>query len=97
MTGWQPIETALEDPEVAAGKPVLLWVPGLNSWHRIEGMPDMVVGMWCGEDRRAITGIGWFSDIGTVDQGYESTGAYFEHECLRPTKWQHLPDPPEGE
>ena len=91
---WQPIETAPLDV------PVLLYCPGVNSWNRKQGMPDIVVGMW--EWHFLMTGYGgeppqrghWFSDIGDVDQGYESTGAYFEHEALRPTHWQPLPEPP---
>jgi hypothetical protein len=49
-------------------------------------MPDILVGMW--------TAGAWYSDIGDVDQGYESTGAYFEHEILAPTHWQPLPEEP---
>jgi hypothetical protein len=78
--GWQPIETAPLD-----GTALLLHCPGVKSWNRLRGMPDIVVGLWAGQ---------WLSDIGDVDQGYESTGAYFEHEALAPTHWMQLPDPP---
>lgn len=80
MSVWQPIETAPLD-----GTPLLLYVPGVTSWNRESGMPDIVVGLWHGA---------WYSDIGDVDQGYESTGAYFEREMLRPTHWMPLPEPP---
>lgn len=86
MSEWRPIETAPLD-----GTAVLLYCPGLRSWNRVEGMPDVVVGLWY------LGGIGqpfWCSDVGDVDQGYESTGAYFEHEHLAPTHWMPLPDLP---
>jgi len=87
MSDWQPIETAPLNDE-----PVLLYCPGVKSWNRKDGMPDIVVGVWewgwAGRDGR------WYSDIGDVDQGYESTGAYFVHEELSPTHWMPLPEPP---
>jgi hypothetical protein len=55
-------------------------------------MPDIMVGIFVRAD--ALTG-SWYGDIGDVDQGYESTGAYFEHEKLRPTHWMPLPAAPE--
>jgi hypothetical protein len=97
MTQWRPIETAPRD-----GTPLLLYCPGVTSWNRKIGMPDIVVGLW--EDKLGSISFdggktwhsgGWFSDIGDVDQGYESTGAYFEHEWLRPTHWMPLPAGPE--
>ena len=78
MSEWRPIETAPLD-----GDPLLLYCPGVRSWNRKFGMPDIMVGMWDGRF--------WYSDIGDVDQGYESTGAYFEHEELSPTHWMPLP------
>lgn len=80
MSEWQPIETAPFD-----SVPVLLFCPGMNSWNRKRGMPDIVVGLW--ERHNGQISIGgepfqdghWYSDVGDVDQGYESTGAYFEH------------------
>lgn len=83
---WRPIETAPLD-----GTAVLLYVPGQKSWHRLTGMPDMMIGMWTNQN---YTPAGWFGDYGDVDQGYESTGAYFEHERLDPTHWMPLPPPP---
>jgi hypothetical protein len=95
MTDWQPIETAPRD-----GTALLLFCPGVSSWNRKSGMPDIVTGLW--ENHCPVSTDGgpyemgsWFSDIGDVDQGYESTGAYFEHERLRPTHWMPLPEPPE--
>jgi hypothetical protein len=85
LGGWQPIETAPLN-----GTPLLLYVPGVNSWNRRAGMPDIVVGLWEGDQGGGV----WLSDIGDVDQGYESTGAYFEHEVLRPTHWMPLPAAP---
>lgn len=82
---WKPIESAPTD-----GTPLLLFCPGVRSWNRLSGMPDVVVGMWTTSVRTT----GWFSDLGDVDQGYESTGAYFEHEQLSPTHWMPLPEPP---
>jgi hypothetical protein len=81
MSEWQLIETAPLD-----GTPMLLFVPGVTSWNRANGMPDIVVGLWDG---------GWVSDIGDVDQGYESTGAYFVREVLSPSHWMPLPEPPQ--
>ena len=81
MSDWQPIETAPLD-----GTALILFCPGVNSWNRRDGMPDIVIGLWYGSS--------WQSDIGDVDQGYESTGAYFVHEDLRPTHWQPLPELP---
>ena len=95
-TGWQPIETAPLD-----GTALLLHVSGVRSWNRKEGMPDIVVGLYAplwaktswDSGRTWHTGA-WYSDLGDVDQGYESTGAYFEHEPLNPTHWMPLPAPP---
>lgn len=83
---WKRIETAPLD-----GTPLLLFCPGINSWNRPTGAPDIVVGVWTSE---VYSGTGWHSDIGDVDQGYESTGAYFVHEMLRPTHWMPLPSIP---
>ena len=85
MTEWRPIETAPRD-----GTPVLLYIPGENSWNRLDGTPDMVVGIWTNFSMET----GWFSDCGDVDQGYESTGAYFVHDTHNPTHWMPLPSPP---
>jgi hypothetical protein len=82
---WLPIESAPLD-----GTPVLLYCPGMNSWNRLIGMPDIVVGLWDNDEMER----GWYSDIGDVDQGYESTGAYFVREMLSPTHWMPLPEPP---
>jgi hypothetical protein len=85
---WQPIETA----PIKAGesaRAMLLYCPGVNSWNRYEDASDILVGAWDGRN--------WFSDIGDVDQGYESTGAYFEREPLHPTHWMPLPSPPNSE
>ena len=87
---WQPIETAPRD-----GTPLLLWCPGMCSWNRKDGMPDLVVGLWWVDPYSSRDLGAWYSDVGDVDQGYESTGAYFEHESLRPTHWMPLPPPPE--
>lgn len=100
MSEWKPIEEAPTD-----GTPVLLYVPGIISWNRKDGMPDIVVGIWASlgfgrtsfDNGRTWHTHGWFSDVGDVDQGYESTGAYFEHEMLRPTHWMPLPSPPVSE
>lgn len=81
---WMPIESAPLD-----GEPVLLFVPGVRSWNRVSGMPDIVVGIWS-------EGY-WYSDIGDIQGGYESTGDYFEHEALQPTHWRPLPEPPPTE
>lgn len=78
-----------------------LFCPGMNSWNRKQGMPDIVVGLWHRYQSSRV-GYGgeppqpghWFSDVGDVDQGYESSGAYFEHEALRPTHWMPLPESP---
>lgn len=85
---WRPIETGPLD-----GTPVLLFVPGVTSWNRKEGMPDIVVGLFF--TREFSRGGRWYSDIGDVDQGYESTGAYYVHEELQPTHWMPLPHPPQ--
>jgi len=82
---WQPIETAPTD-----GTPILVYAPGTNSWNREDGMPDLFVAVAV----PLYKGIAWRSDLGDVDQGYESTGAYFVREDLRPTHWQPLPGPP---
>jgi len=87
MTTWQPIETAPLD-----GTSVLLYVPGVNSWNRHEKAVDIVVGLFDSSDWSSR---GWVSDIGDVDQGYESTGAYFVREVLSQTHWQPLPEPPQ--
>lgn len=88
MSAWRPIEIAKLD-----GKPVLLFCPGVNDWNRPDGIGEMVVGLW--ESDSYSQGKGqWVSDIGDVDLGYESTGAYFERAALQPTHWQPLPEPP---
>lgn len=82
---WKPIETA----PISAGSqaaPMLLFCPGVTSWNRYSDASDILVGAWDGS--------AWYSDIGDVDQGYESTGAYFVREPLQPTHWMPLPDPP---
>ena len=88
MTTWKPIETAPLD-----GTSVLLYVPGVNSWNRHEEAVDIVVGLF---ETKRYAPQGWVSDIGDVDQGYESTGAYFVREILSPTHWQPLPEPPQA-
>lgn len=85
MSTWQPIETA-QIEKGKQGEPMLLFCPGVTSWNRYEGASDILVGAWVGN--------GWQSDIGDVDQGYESTGAYFEREWLSPTHWMPLPAEP---
>lgn len=86
---WLPIETAPTD-----GTPVLLYAPGMRNWNRLDGMPDMVVGLWVPRDE--LGGVmGWFSDIGDIEGGYDSMGDYFEHTRLSPTHWQPLPAPPD--
>lgn len=87
MCEWQPIETAPLD-----GTPLLLFCPGMNSWNRLEAMPDIVVGAWTYSHSEAQA---WYSDYGDVDY-YESAGAYFMHVGLHPTHWMPLPQPPEG-
>ena len=89
MDDWQPIETAPLD-----GTPLLLFCPGVTSWNRKGGMPDIVVGLWEWETCRSQRTGHWYSDIGDVDQGYESSGAYFVYEELSPTHWAILPNPP---
>lgn len=83
---WRPIETAPTD-----GTPLLLFCPGINSWNRPRGAPDIVVGLWTKE----LFTFGWYSDVGDIEHGYESTGEYFVHERLRPTHWRLLPTPPD--
>lgn len=85
---WQPIETAPRD-----GTPLLLYVPGCNSWNRKRGMPDIMTGIW--DDGYSQMDAGWYGDLGDIDHGYESTGACFEHIRLSPTHWMPLPKPPE--
>lgn len=89
MSDWQPIETAPLD-----GTPVLLFCPGQNCWNRYPGMPDIVVGLWV--NHVGFGRGGWLSDIGDVCSGYESSGAYFEHQPVTPTHWMPLPDPPQS-
>ena len=86
-TEWQPIDTAPRD-----GTPFLLYCPGVNDWNRIVGMPEIIVGLW--HTKLDTRGPGWFGDLGDVDQGYESTVAYFVREYLSPTHWMPLPEPP---
>lgn len=82
---WQPIETApIKSRQIS--EPMILFCPGITSWNRHHMMPPIVVGIW--------TGGNWESDVGDVDQGYESTGAYFVREVLRPTHWMPLPESP---
>jgi hypothetical protein len=83
---WRPIETAPRD-----GTSLLLYVPGVRTWNRPTDIADRVVGLWSlnfADEGR------WISDIGDVDQGYESTGSYWVVEELQPTHWLALPDPP---
>lgn len=88
MSQWQPIETApIKFKE--SGPPMLLYCPGVTSWNRYDDASPILVGAWDGHT--------WYSDIGDVDQGYESTGAYFDREPLRPTHWMPLPPPPQQE
>jgi hypothetical protein len=82
---WQPIETAPIEANKPAD-PMLLFCPGVTSWNRYDNASAILVGAWGGRY--------WYSDIGDVDQGYESTGAYFEREPLCPTHWMPLPAPP---
>ena len=95
MTTWQPIETAPLDD-----KPVLLFCPGITSWNRKNGMPDIVIGLWenhshgVAYDGEPIQVGHWYGDIGDVDQGFNDSGAYFVHAPLRPTHWMPLPEPP---
>lgn len=84
---WRPIETAPTD-----GTPLLLFCPGMTAWLRLEGLPDIVVGLW--DTDIGWNPGGWYSDVGDVDQGSDSFGAYFQHERLSPTHWMPLPKPP---
>lgn len=82
---WKPIETApIVDGTLSV--PMLLFCPGVTSWNRYPNASGQIVGIWDGGE--------WVSDIGDVDQGYESTGAYFERVTLAPTHWQPLGEDP---
>ena len=83
--GWRDIESAPRD-----GTPLLLYSPGLDAdqWYRIDGMPNIVVGLWEVEADRPGGGR-WLSDVGDIGEGLIVT--------LKPTHWQPLPAPPETE
>lgn len=88
MTDWQPIETAPLD-----GVTVILFVPGVNSWSRPDGLPDFVLGAW-----EVFLNKGkWVSDICEIEGGWESTGEYMVPIDLHPTHWMPLPPPPSEE
>jgi hypothetical protein len=72
---------------------MLLYVPGVTSWNRPTGIADFIVGLWETGYFNKEDGA-WVGDLGDVDQGYESTGAYFVRETLSPTHWMPLPAPP---
>ena len=84
---WKPIASAPKDEG-----PLLLWCPKIDQWNRIDGMPNIVVGIW------GVTGWGggdWYSDLGEIEGGYYEGDYSFEHTPITPTYWQYLPDDPE--
>jgi hypothetical protein len=78
---WQPIETAPRD-----GEPVMIWKPS----ERMVG-EYMMAAYW---DENHFSGnAGWVPVGGVHVQGYHSSVT--DTPQGHPTKWQHLPTPPQ--
>jgi hypothetical protein len=76
---WKPIETAPE------GKPILVWVPGINSGL---DSAEVVIILWSADDP---SGRGY--SIWTNGGPNGGSDMDFEHS---PTHWMPLPKPPES-
>jgi protocatechuate 3,4-dioxygenase beta subunit len=70
----QPIETAPRD-----GTPILLFCPHIPDGERLQGMPNVVVGLWWADEG------GWYSDV------VRRSGGEVCWEELEPTHWMPLP------